>query len=212
MASLMSLHSLRVEEQDLSSDDLLLEADTGESLEVQAIGVSGCHDIALGAVRIGGFDLDVELVARRERRLCGEHEREFGEITVGVRSDIRTDKRRIPRQELPLFALQAEAGDFNPRLAAVTPEDAECLQIVLDTRRNILFIREVTQNARIDTRLERCSDGRVAAHRDRLTGGSDKRPGLVARRAFVARAHRIRAHLAVQHGGRAGCTVAIDQL
>jgi hypothetical protein len=44
MVSLMALESLRVEEQDLSSDDLLLEADTGESLMIAALGVSGCND------------------------------------------------------------------------------------------------------------------------------------------------------------------------
>jgi hypothetical protein len=40
----MALESLRIEEQDLSSDDLLLEADSGESLMVKALGVSGAND------------------------------------------------------------------------------------------------------------------------------------------------------------------------
>jgi len=53
MVSLMSLEALRVEEQDLSSDDLLLEADTGESLEVQAVGVSGCNDNDTIQIAIG---------------------------------------------------------------------------------------------------------------------------------------------------------------
>jgi len=63
MVSLMSLHSLRVEEQDLSTDDLLLEADTGESLEVQALGVSGCNDndtiqVAIGEETMLAFQFD----------------------------------------------------------------------------------------------------------------------------------------------------------
>lgn len=63
MVSLMSLHSLRVEEQDLGTDDLLLEADTGESLEVQALGVSGCNDndtiqVAIGEETMLAFQFD----------------------------------------------------------------------------------------------------------------------------------------------------------
>jgi len=63
MVSLMSLEALRVEEQALSSDDLLLEADTGESLEVQAIGVSGCNDndtiqVAIGEETMLSFQFD----------------------------------------------------------------------------------------------------------------------------------------------------------
>lgn len=43
MVNLLDLHDVRVEEQDLSSDDLLIEADTGESLEILARGVSGAN-------------------------------------------------------------------------------------------------------------------------------------------------------------------------
>jgi len=43
MVRLLDLHDVRVEEQDLSSDDLLIEADTGESLEILARGVSGAN-------------------------------------------------------------------------------------------------------------------------------------------------------------------------
>lgn len=52
MTNLLDLHDLRVEEQDLSSDDLLIEADSGESLEIIARGVSGANadDIILESV------------------------------------------------------------------------------------------------------------------------------------------------------------------
>lgn len=52
MVSLLDLHDLRVETQDLSSDDLLIEADTGESLEIMARGVSGANadDIILESI------------------------------------------------------------------------------------------------------------------------------------------------------------------
>jgi len=43
MVRLLSLHDMRVEEQDLSTDDLLIEADSGESLEILARGVSGAN-------------------------------------------------------------------------------------------------------------------------------------------------------------------------
>ena len=43
MVELLDLHDLRVEEQDLSADDLSIEADTGESLEIVARGVSGAN-------------------------------------------------------------------------------------------------------------------------------------------------------------------------
>lgn len=43
MVNLLDLHDIRVEEQDLSSDDLLIEADTNESLEILARGVSGAN-------------------------------------------------------------------------------------------------------------------------------------------------------------------------
>lgn len=44
MVSLMDLHDLRVEEQDLSSDNLTIEASDNESLEILARGVSGGVD------------------------------------------------------------------------------------------------------------------------------------------------------------------------
>lgn len=44
MVTLMDLHDLRVEEQDLTSDDLSLEAQDNESLEILARGVSGGAD------------------------------------------------------------------------------------------------------------------------------------------------------------------------
>lgn len=52
MVNLLDLHDVRVEEQDLSSDDLLIEADTGESLEIIGRGVSGANadDIILESV------------------------------------------------------------------------------------------------------------------------------------------------------------------
>ena len=43
MTTLLDLHDRRVAEQDLSEDDLLIEADTGESLEILARGVSGAN-------------------------------------------------------------------------------------------------------------------------------------------------------------------------
>jgi len=43
MVRLMDLHDLRVEEQDLSTDDLSIAADTGESIEIMARGVSGAN-------------------------------------------------------------------------------------------------------------------------------------------------------------------------
>jgi hypothetical protein len=44
MASIRALESLRIEEQDLSSGDLRLEADSNESLMIKALGVSGAND------------------------------------------------------------------------------------------------------------------------------------------------------------------------
>jgi len=43
MTTLLDLHDIRVAEQDLSTDDLLIEADTNESLEILARGVSGAN-------------------------------------------------------------------------------------------------------------------------------------------------------------------------
>lgn len=43
MTNLLDLHDIRVEEQDLSSDDLSIEADTNESLEILARGVTGAN-------------------------------------------------------------------------------------------------------------------------------------------------------------------------
>jgi len=43
MVNLLALHDYRVEEQDLSVDDLEIEADTGESIEILHRGVSGAN-------------------------------------------------------------------------------------------------------------------------------------------------------------------------
>lgn len=44
MADITELHQVRHEQQDLSSDDLTLEADRGESIEILARSVSGAND------------------------------------------------------------------------------------------------------------------------------------------------------------------------
>lgn len=44
MVNIQTLHDVRIEEQDLSSGDLTLEADTGESLEILARGVASGAD------------------------------------------------------------------------------------------------------------------------------------------------------------------------
>lgn len=69
MVTLLDLHDLRVEEQDLSSDDLSIEADTGESLEILARGVTGANadDIILESVD-------------EETMLAYEHEDSNGEV------------------------------------------------------------------------------------------------------------------------------------
>jgi hypothetical protein len=43
MVNLLDLHDIRVERQDLSSDDLLIEADDNESLEILGRGVTGAN-------------------------------------------------------------------------------------------------------------------------------------------------------------------------
>lgn len=43
MVNLLDLHDMRIETQDLSSDDLAIEANTNESLEILARGVSGAN-------------------------------------------------------------------------------------------------------------------------------------------------------------------------
>jgi hypothetical protein len=69
MVNLLDLHDIRVEEQDLSSDDLLIEADTNESLEIIARGVSGAN----------ADDQIIESVDE-ETMLAYEHEDPDGEL------------------------------------------------------------------------------------------------------------------------------------
>lgn len=69
MVELLDLHDVRVEEQDLSSDDLSIEADTGESIEILARGVSGAN----------ADDQLIESVDE-ETMLAYEHEDPDGEL------------------------------------------------------------------------------------------------------------------------------------
>lgn len=87
MVNLLDLHDIRVEEQDLSSDDLLIEADTGESLEILARGVSGAN----------ADDQILESIDE-ETMLAYEHEDASGElfpeeVVENLNTDIHAELR-----------------------------------------------------------------------------------------------------------------------
>jgi len=88
VVNILDLHDKRAEVQDLSSDDMSIEADTGESLEILARGVTGANadDIILESVD-------------EETMLAYEHEDGGGEIFPrGTINNLQSDLLMLMRE------------------------------------------------------------------------------------------------------------------
>jgi len=110
MTTLLDLHDIRVAEQDLSEDDLLIEADTGESLEILARGVSGAN----------ADDQLIESIDE-ETMLAFQHEDPDGELFP---------EEALQNRQMDIHAMLRDMGLRAPALKV--PEGDE-YQLVNDT-------------------------------------------------------------------------------
>jgi hypothetical protein len=110
MTTLLDLHGGRVAEQDLSADDLLIEADTNESLEILARGVSGAN----------ADDQLIESVDE-ETMLAYEHEDPDGELFP---------EEALQNRQMDVHAMLRDMGLTAPTIKV--PEGDE-YQLVNDT-------------------------------------------------------------------------------
>jgi len=110
MVNLLDLHDVRVEEQDLSADDLSIEADTNESLTILSRGISGAN----------ADDQLIESIDE-ETMLAHEHEDPDGELFP---------KEAVQNRQQDIHAMLRDMGLQAPTLKV--PEGDE-YRLVNDT-------------------------------------------------------------------------------
>ena len=122
MTTLLDLHDRRVAEQDLSEDDLLIEADSGESLEILARGVSGAN----------ADDQLIESVDE-ETMLAYQHEDPDGELFP---------EEALENKQMDIHAMLRDMGLRAPTIKVPEGDEYQLVNDTSDSGTAVVYYRQ----------------------------------------------------------------------